>query len=67
MPDNTMTWTRYDVKDRTKVSCTRIARQRTKELRNLDNYEGPELEKNRERGLRGREVVKKAKAEPKVE
>ena len=66
LPDNRMTWTRYDVKDRTKRSGTRIARERAKEFRNLDNYEGQEKEEVRERGLRGKEVVKKAKLNQKV-
>ena len=59
MPDNTMAWIRYDIKDRPKISGTRIARQRTKELRNLDNYEGPELEKVRNVARKVRKTSKK--------
>ena len=55
LPDNRMTWTKYDVKDRTKRSGTRIARERAKELKNLDNYEGQEKDEVGENKLKGKE------------
>ena len=59
--DTKMTWTKYDIKDRTKYSGTRLSRVRAKAFRALEKCDTDDGEEVRRKGFKAVETCKKAK------